>query len=275
MVVHPAIQPTLCVIGFPVAGNAMQFALERVLVEAGLDWKFVSFNVSPDSFDEAVRGVKALGLAGLAIASPFETQLSAHVERFTTGCDGDGWIDFLQPVQGVWVGSNQLARAVMQLARQAVPEPSQIYILGDGPQARGIAAYFSAHSLSCQYSTAGRQEPAVAVAEGAGAIGESMSDADPLSMENIDPRVIVIRADAEDGKPCSLDSAEIEGCQTAGCCVELALDPATQLPIAEHVVAVSAVDVLVQRFANGFQDWTGLSAEKSTLREAVEEYYEL
>ncbi|WP_218934704.1 hypothetical protein [Rosistilla ulvae] len=250
MAVHPAIQPTLCVIGFPVAGNAMQFATERALTEAGLDWKFVSFNVSPDDFDEAVRGAKALGLAGLAFAAPFETQLANHVDRIDPDQPPNPWIDFLQPNQGRWVGSNQLGRAVVELVCQAVPEPTEVVILGDGPQARGIASHFATKSLACQM-------------------------VDHLPLEHLDSGAAVIHADASDGAPFPLNGLETAGCQSAGCCVELSLDTAPQLPLGPQSIAISAVDVLVRRFANGFCDWTGLPAQPSTLREAIEEYFEL
>ncbi|QDV67807.1 shikimate 5-dehydrogenase [Rosistilla carotiformis] len=272
MVLHPAIQPTLCVIGYPVAGNAMQFAFERSLQEAGLDWKFVSFNVQPDSFDEAVRGVKALGLAGVAIASPFETQASGHAEQFTTGSAADLWIDFLQPLRGTWVGSNQLGRAVYQLTCEAVPDLNQVWILGTGPQARGIAAYFTAHSQPCTLVSSAVLQPTVAAGAPASDAEESVAEAES---EPLVTSAVLIRADSDDGTPCPIEQLEIEACHNVGCCVELSLDPATRLPSVGQAASVSAVDVLVQRFANGFQDWTGLPSHPSTLREAVEEYFEL
>lgn len=248
MVLHPAIQPTLCVIGYPVAGNSMQFAIERALVEAGLDWKFVSFNVHPDAFDEAVRGVQALGIAGVAIAAPYETQLANHVDRFRPGCDADHWIDFLQPSEQGWQGSNQRARAVYDLVCQSISAPTQALILGDGRQANGIAMHFAAQGIAC---------------------------VDSIAKENIDASVAVVRGDAIDGAACPIDADQVDAYCNAGCCVELTLDTVAGLSIGPQTVAVSAVDVLVQQFFNSFADWTGTPPHQATLREAIEEYFEL
>lgn len=61
-------EPILVVIGDPIAGNPAQFALERSLRALELDWRVLSFDVTPGNVSAAIEGFAVTGIVGVMIA---------------------------------------------------------------------------------------------------------------------------------------------------------------------------------------------------------------
>lgn len=61
-------EPILVVIGNPIAGNPAQFALERSLRSLKLDWRVLSFDVTPENVHAAIGGFAVTGIAGVLVA---------------------------------------------------------------------------------------------------------------------------------------------------------------------------------------------------------------
>ena len=49
-------EPIIAVLGHPIAGNPSQFAFESALQSMELDWRVVSFDVSPEDIPAALQG---------------------------------------------------------------------------------------------------------------------------------------------------------------------------------------------------------------------------
>lgn len=113
MTLQPALQPIVCCIGNPVAGNPTQFVMSRAARDCGLDWRFFTSQVAEESFEAAVRGVQALGMQGLVVLEPFQsliipwldtvTQSALRLQRVTVArSDGNSWLgDNLFPT-AIW-----------------------------------------------------------------------------------------------------------------------------------------------------------------------------
>ena len=43
-----ALQEIVALLGCPAAGNPAQYLFERLIQAAGLDWRFLTFDVAPD-----------------------------------------------------------------------------------------------------------------------------------------------------------------------------------------------------------------------------------
>ena len=70
-------EPILVVVGNPIAGNPAQFALERALRALELDWRVLSFDVTPDNVPAAIGGFAVTGIAGVLIARELASQAAA------------------------------------------------------------------------------------------------------------------------------------------------------------------------------------------------------
>ncbi len=73
-------EPILVVIGDPIAGNPAQFALERSLRAMELDWRVLSFDVTPENVAAAIEGFAVTGIVGVMIAR----ELSASAGSWNT-----------------------------------------------------------------------------------------------------------------------------------------------------------------------------------------------
>ena len=60
-------ESVVLVLGYPIAGNPAQFALERSFHSLDLDWRVLSCEVSPQQIDQAVDGADVLGFRGLLL----------------------------------------------------------------------------------------------------------------------------------------------------------------------------------------------------------------
>ncbi|MEZ6086720.1 MAG: hypothetical protein R3C05_01540 [Pirellulaceae bacterium] len=258
MIHSSIVQAVMCVIGYPVAGNAMQFAMQRALNDAQLDCHFLSLNVHPEQFDDALRGVKALGFRGVALAEPFESRAAEFADELMPMAAKAQWVDSLCHSNGCWIGRNHLAKVVVERSREACPTASRAIILGNGEQAKAIAAGFECGQIEV-----------VTVDDSADAFDESHDATYSLS------DTVIIRADDDSGTPISLRQFPSLASAKPGCFVDTMIDPAETSSLSIDTAHVSGLDIVVARIAASFLDWTGHVANDDVLREAVEEYFEL
>jgi hypothetical protein len=62
-------EPIIAIIGHPIAGNPSQLAIERSLHAMGLEWRVLSFDVTPMNVAKALDGFSVTGIAGVMIAA--------------------------------------------------------------------------------------------------------------------------------------------------------------------------------------------------------------
>lgn len=130
-----AIQPVVCVLGYPIAGNPMQFAIERALSAADLDWRFLSLDVSAERLPAAIAGIEALGFVGASIATPHGSLAATLVSRLSPEAVASRWVDCLsRDHQGVLTGHNLLshcladAAQIDSLATDELREPTAVLV---------------------------------------------------------------------------------------------------------------------------------------------------
>lgn len=80
-----------CLVGESVRGNPTHFMVEQAFAAAGVDWRFMTFEVSPEKLIDAVRGIAALGFQGALLLPSFQRLAWEHVQTHTersqrTGC---------------------------------------------------------------------------------------------------------------------------------------------------------------------------------------------
>ncbi|TWU17489.1 hypothetical protein Pla52o_50450 [Novipirellula galeiformis] len=60
-------EPIIAVLGHPIAGNPSQLAIERAFAAMKLDWRVMSFDVSPENLPIALAGLEVLGVRGILL----------------------------------------------------------------------------------------------------------------------------------------------------------------------------------------------------------------
>ena len=267
---NPAIQPTLCLIGHKLAGNPMQFVVARALRDSGLDWRFASFDVAPDQFEIALRGAMALGMAGIAVAEPFNTSVVDVAGEATPSVRRANWTDLIVRRDGIWVCENGLGRAVADQCFANCEAVTSAIVVGMGPRACSIATELITRqfSVSC-------------IATDGDEISDSFSASNPEiefyrschAAAGIGPS-IVIHADSIHRPEASIDRISLDQITDVAGVVQLSLDMDSS---AERGTAraITGVDIAVRSISIAFREWTGCDPDESLLREAIEEYFEL
>ena len=105
------LQPHVCCLGNPVAGNPTQFVMYRAARAAGVDWRFFTSQVEVDQFEIAFRGVQALGLNGMALFEPFQIESLALLDSVTESAMCLGKVNVARLDGNSWLGDNTLGIA--------------------------------------------------------------------------------------------------------------------------------------------------------------------
>ncbi|PQO36617.1 shikimate dehydrogenase [Blastopirellula marina] len=266
--------------GQPVAGNPSQFMMERSFAAAGLDWRYLTLEVSPEDLPAAVAGMKAMGFRGGNFTIPHKVAVIPHLKRLTEAAELMGAVNCIYAEEDGFVGENTDGKGFVTALQEVIdPAGKRIVVLGAGGAARAIAVELGLHkaaSIDIVNRDAGRGRDLAnllservgleskwipwngthALAEGDEIVinATSVGLCDGSAMVPVDPttfRESMIVADVIFNPPntCFLQAAEEAGCQT-----------------------IDGLGMLVNQGVIGFKIWTGVDPDPAVMREALEEY---
>ena len=280
-------QDVCCLMGDPVAGNPTQYMLEKAFEAARLEWRFLTFDVPPLEFEGALRGARIFGFQGVMLAPPHRSRVLPYLEHLGDAARISGQVNCIKQEAGQLHGYNTEGRALRQLLEQAgAVKDAKVTILGAGRLARAIGA---------ELSLAGVQELVFACREPESAeksaekLVKTLLDQTPL--ENC--RVVKL----DDKAPLVID----EECNALINATPVGTnDPDEHLPIdvrslskktlvadvvynppqtwllrqaeAQDCPTIDGLTLLIEQAALAFEIWTGASADRQAMREAVEEF---
>ena len=76
-------QDVCCLMGMPVAGNPTQYMLEKAFEVGRVDWRFLTFEVSPRDFEGAMRGARIFGFRGILLAPPHRSTVLPYLDELS------------------------------------------------------------------------------------------------------------------------------------------------------------------------------------------------
>lgn len=267
--------PLLGLIGHKVAGNPMQFAMEQALRAANLDWRFLSFDITPERFADAIRGVDVLGFCGLSIANPYGNQAKNVISLTTPIAAATGWIDVLsRDDQGQLIGHHLMGQVVCDLVEPSQLAEAPVAVLGNAPKTIALAHAFL---------VAGCQKLVVpqATAEQLAMLGPERASTEMT--EEIESQLVALirgsNVTSQGDEPASYREKEIERLGSKCIVIDQAV-PASTTPLLRYAAEQghhthSFIDLLVLRAASAFSMWTGQNVDPAPLREAFEEFLEI
>lgn len=277
------LQPIVCCLGDPLAGNPMQLLMERAFRAAGLDWRFLSFEVSRDRLTDAVRGLKALGFHGAAFTTPHQVAVIELLDRLTPEAQAIGAVNCAYVQDGVWVGDNTDGPS-FTMTLQGLTELSQahVVVLGAGGTARAVAVELARKQISKLTIVNRTLEKAQALAEQlaqqhsletqavawqgayqipaettllvhATTMGWCDSDESPaLDWSLVKPELVVADVIFNPPETTLLREARRRGLKT-----------------------LSGIQMMANQVALAYRKWTGTDPKTDIIRETLEEYLEV
>ncbi len=278
-----SLQEIVCCMGQPVAGNPTQFMIERAFAAAGLDWRYLTLEVPPESLEYAVRGLRAMGFKGGNFTIPHKVAVIQHLDGLSEAAELMGAVNCVNRVGDKLIGENTDGKGFVQsLGKLTSPEGKKVTILGAGGAARAIAVELGLskaaeitivnRSAERGQELAGLLNERVQVAakyaawEGKYAVEEGTDiviNATSIGLGNASARVPLdydslksgmVAADVIFNPPETvfLTEANNRGCKT-----------------------LDGLGMLVNQGVIGFNIWTGVNPDAAVMREALEEYLEL
>ena len=273
--------PEICALfGQPVAGNPTQFMMERAFAQHGLDWRYLSFEVTPEALGDAVRGLRALGFRGGNVAAPHTVAVVQHLDRLSEAATLIGAVNCITREGQELVGENTDGKGFMVSLRSVTdPMGKHIVLLGAGGAARAIGielALAGVRKLTIVNRSAERgqaladllaKNPNVQVEfipwEGkyevpaeaqvviqATSIGLNDPEAEvPVSFRNVTPGLVAADVVFTPPETAFLSEAKQHDC-----------------------ITLDGLGMLVNQSAIAFQLWTGIAPDTTAMRDAAEEF---
>ncbi len=276
----PALQDIVALLGCPAAGNPAQYLFERAISAAGLDWRFLTFDVLPERLAQALGGIDAMGFRGCLLSGALQegamgkgqSVLLAHaspaarfagaaslVEHQTGGLfghmtDGRGIVEALRShadlaaARVVIAGAGPTGRATaLELALAGVAE---ILVTDRSPELATVLVERLRELDTSAEITLLTCETPIEIPERAGIVVVSRGrDESPAMFSGL--RADLVLADTD---LVEQPSVVVAAGQKAGCCV------------------IDGLEVHVAKIAIDFQVLTGTAPDTDMLREALEEF---
>lgn len=278
-----SLQEIVTCMGQPVAGNPTQYMMEKAFAAAGLDWRYLTLEVSPESLGDALRGIRAMGFRGGNFTIPHKVAVIEHLDGLSPAAELMGAVNCVNRVEGKLIGENTDGKGFVQSLRGVTdPTGKRVVILGAGGAARAIAVELGlagaaeitvvnrsaargqelvallnerVHTNAALVVLAGDYEvsPEAEILINATSIGLGAADARvPLAVESLRPELIVADVIFNPPQTRLLRDAAERGCTT-----------------------LDGLGMLVNQAVIGFRIWTGIDPDASAMREALEEFLEI
>jgi len=269
--------------GQPVAGNPTQFVMERAFAAAGLDWRYLTLEVTPENLASAIQGIRAMGFRGGNFTIPHKVAVIKHLDDLSEAAELMGAVNCVNRVDERMIGENTDGKGFVQsLSELTDPAGKRVAILGAGGAARAIAVELGLSKVA-----------EITIVNRTPERGQDLVD---LLNDRVDVTAKLIRWKGDYGIEPETDI--IINATSIGLG-----DPEARVPIdyttltADKVVAdvifnppetvflreanrcgctiLDGLGMLVNQAVIGFKIWTGVDPDPVVMREALEEYLEL
>jgi len=278
------------IIGDPVAHSLSPRMHTAAFEAAGLDWRYVAFRVPPARLEDAVRGIRALGLAGVNVTTPHKETVIPLLDGVEPAARGAGAVNTIRLEDGVLFGYNTDAPGLLDALTEdggTALAAARCLILGAGGAGRSAAfalAGAQVKSIMVLNRTLSRaQDVAARVAHAAPACALTAGplDAATVARAGEDADVIIQATSATlyaamgggGGRAAWLQA--LKPMLRPGMTVlDMVYTPRrTELLAAAADAGATVVDgvsLLVHQGARSFHLWTGLPAPVAAMRRAVD-----
>ena len=271
----PALQEVIALLAAPAAGNPAQYLFERAIAEAGLDWRFLTFEVPPERLAEALAGIAALGLRGGLLGGVLPAAALPLVASTSPAATFSGAVNLVtRDEAGGLAGHMTAGRGIIEALRGHIePAGSQAVVLGAGPVGRAAALELALAGAA--HLAIGDPDAARADALVESLTGLATATAAPLEWNSAlelpaETAIVVHALDLAAG------GARCGGLRADLVFVESGLATRPTALAAEAAAAgacvVDGIEVHATRTAIDFHALTGVEADTDMLREALDEF---
>jgi shikimate dehydrogenase len=276
---HDFLAPLTGSFAMPAAENPTVVMVEAAYRQLGLDWRYLNCEVHPDHLGDAVRGARAMGWRGFNCSIPHKVAVIEHLDTLGESARIIGAVNTVVRRGDALVGENTDGKGFVKALSEVVdPAGKSVVVLGAGGAARAVCVELAlagvaritvvnrgrergeavAELLNRHTAAAATYRPWEGpwrIPEGTDILVNATSiglypdvDATPdLDLGTLHADIVV--ADGIHNPPLTrlLRAAQARGCRTA-----------------------DGLGMLVNQGVFGIRYWTGLEADASIMRRALE-----
>ncbi|EUJ26112.1 shikimate dehydrogenase [Listeria cornellensis] len=261
-----------CVIGNPIAHSLSPVMHTALLEQNHLNASYVPFLIEKQNFKPAIEGMKALGVSGFNVTSPFKEVVLPFLDALDSEAKACGAVNTVVARNGRWIGYNTDGVGFLQGLEsiRKITETDQILILGAGGASKAIF-HALMHHTNAKVTVANRTfEKAVKMVAGTAHRAISLAEAE----SQITDFTIVIQTTSSgltkenEALPIRLHDV------TAGTIVSDIIYNPAETPFLKEAKAYGAVTqnglpMFVNQAAIAFELWTGIEADRDLMRNIV------
>ena len=129
------------VFGQPVAENPTGVMQEAGFAAAGLNWRYLNFEVPPEKLGAAMQALDALGMRGINLTIPHKVAVIEHLDGLSPEARAIGAVNTVRIEDGRKIGENTDGKGFLRGVRADAgmdPAGKRIVMLGAGGAARAI-----------------------------------------------------------------------------------------------------------------------------------------
>lgn len=290
------LQPYVCCLGNPIAGNPTQFVMYRAARACGVDWRFFTSQVETDQFEIAFRGVQALGLSGVALFDPFQSVAMSLLDSVTESAMCLGRANVARLDGSSWLGENTLGTGIINCIEPLLEASRNSISSESGDQERDrqstiLVVGDTKIANAMRLASPELAKRIVVVREGIGdqpkqfeLEGKNPNEVkDSLELASLDEfsrsglRVGCVIVASVPNATVSRQIAGLSWSKSANCLVlasasEKQLRPWRDSMKVHNMNHIDPLELMAHQAAADFHFWTGVSPAIDLIRDSLEEY---
>ncbi len=131
------------IIGYPVKHSLSPVMHNAAFAECNLDYVYLPFTVTPEKLEDAVSGLRALGVIGFNVTIPHKTAIIQYLDRLDQSAEDAGAVNTVLIKDGHLIGYNTDGDGLVYSLAEDLdfnPGAGIIVVVGAGGAARGAVA---------------------------------------------------------------------------------------------------------------------------------------
>jgi len=257
--------------------------LQQAFHAARLDWRFLTFEVPPLEFEGALRGARIFGFHGIMLAPPHRSRVLPYLEHIGDAARISGQVNCIKQRSGKLEGYNTEGRSLRQLLEQAgAVKNAKVTILGAGRLARAIGAELSLVGVEELVFACRDPESAEGLVQTLlerTPLGKcrvlKLDEAAPLVFEDDCRAIVNTTPVGGEGAPAQLP-IDVASLTKKMLVADVVYNPPQTWLLGQaaerECPTIDGLTLLIEQAALAFEIWTGASADRQAMREAVEEF---
>ena len=258
-------EPIIAVLGHPIAGNPSQLAIERAFEAMKLDWRVMSFDITPENLPAALHGLEVLGVRGILLGMNLIREAAQWAAGHMPDHPGPAVLDCFY--------RDPIARSGLHGS-----PPQSSGLLGFDAESQWISAQIHAH-------LAAKQDDSAVSAWVIGEIGRDLDSLfpepfrEPLKQSLLEsntpsiPEADVILIGQIDADAVALEIEDASAMNPSCLVVDLSNSEAVADALADFEATIINIDQRrVGMICQCIEKWTGIAPPEDIVIDAIEEY---